>query len=213
MIGSLVGMISIYETGKMRVEIGDEEVVKTFKIRPSYKKRYSREKFALLRLKGLSGFPEIIKYKDDDTTLTMTRLLGENKEQLSDEALQHLCLLVDRMLCAGVARHSLPERDLLIKDDKVSIVDFERVTLRGSTWSPIWFFSKKVTRFHLLRLISRHNPALLSEEEKNKLAYFSNVREKLQVLKRLRTKGRKVWRPKTKPGVYTNKFESTKAKK
>ncbi|KXO10063.1 hypothetical protein AKG98_844 [Moritella sp. JT01] len=208
-----MGMISIYETGKMRVEIGNDEVVKIFKVRPRYKKRYNCEKLALLRLKGLSGFPEIIKYKDDDTTLTMTRLFGENKEQLSDEALQHLRLLVEKMLSAGVARHSLPERDLLIKGGKVSIVDFERVTLRGSPWSPMWLISKKVTRFHLLRLISRHNSALLSEKEKNKLAYFSNIREKLQVLKRLRSKGRKVWRSKTKPGEYTNKFESEKAKK
>ncbi|SGY84224.1 Putative uncharacterized protein [Moritella viscosa] len=206
-------MVSIYETGKMRVEIGNDEVVKTFKVRPNYKKRYNREKFALLRLTGLSGFPEIIKYEDDDATLTMTRLFGENKEQLSDEALQHLRLLVERMLDAGVARHSLPERDLLIKGDKVSIVDFERVTLRGMSWSPMWFFSKKVTRYHLLRLISRHNPKLLSEEEKNKLAYFSNIREKLQVLKRLRSKGRKVWRSKSEPGEYTKKFESKKAKK
>jgi len=204
--------ISIYETGKMRVEIGNSEVVKIFKVRPSYMKRYNREKCALFRLTGVPGFPEIIKYNEGGATLTMTRLPGENKEQFSDEALQDLRLLVDRMLGVGIARHSLPERDLLIKGDKVSMIDFERVTLRGSSWSPMWFFAKKVTRFHLLRFISRHNPDLLSEEEKRQLAYFSNIREKLQVLKILRSKGRKVWRSKSVPGAYTKKFERKNTK-
>nr|SHN98425.1 Glutamine amidotransferase class-I [Moritella viscosa]SHN98426.1 Glutamine amidotransferase class-I [Moritella viscosa]SHO00293.1 Glutamine amidotransferase class-I [Moritella viscosa] len=47
------------------------------------------------------------------------------------------------MLDAGVARHSLPERDLLIKGDKVSIVDFERVTLGVCLGHQCGFFLKK----------------------------------------------------------------------
>lgn len=203
--------ISIYETGKMYVSIGDKEVTKTFKKRPRYKKRFTREKKALQRLKGLEGFPQLISYHD--CTVVMSRVTGINQEQLSSQNLKALRLLVENMLEAGVARHAIPERDLLIDANKVSMVDFERVTLRRHRFSPDWLFAKKVTRFHLLRLINNHDSQLLTEHEKKELKTFTDVRSKLQKLKKIRTWARKFIRSKAKPGNYTKKFESGNSRK
>ncbi|MCQ1061171.1 hypothetical protein LRP52_45335 [Photobacterium sp. ZSDE20] len=203
--------ISVYETSKMHVSIGEKEVIKTFKKRPGYKKRFKREKKALQRLKGVDGFPQLISHRN--STVVMSRVAGGNQDQLSTQSLKELRKLVDNMLEAGVARHAIPERDLLIDNNKVSMVDFERVTLRRHRLSPGWLLAKKVTKFHLFRLISNHNRELLSESEKKELDTFTNVRSKLQKLKKVRTSVRKVVRSKSKAGNYTKKFESGNSSK
>lgn len=203
--------ISVYETSKMHVSIGEKEVIKTFKKRPGYKKRFKREKKALQRLKGIDGFPQIISHRN--STVVMSRVAGDNKEQLSNQSLKEIRVLVDNMLEAGVARHAIPERDLLIDDDKVSMVDFERITLRRHRLSPSWLFAKKVTKFHLFRLISNHNSQLLTDDEKKELETFTAVRNKLQKLKKVRSSVRKVIRTKAKAGNYTKKFESSNLRK
>ena len=173
----------------MHVHIGESEVVKTFKVMPGYKARYKREKLALLRLKWLHGFPKITKCDDALAIIVMSRLAGDKKEHLSDENLNRIRWLVEEMLNAGVSRHTLPVRDFLISsDDSVSMVDFERVTIRYMSWSPIWLAAKYVTKLNLLRLISNHNPAILSKKENKQLVLFVTVRENLQGLKRLRDK-------------------------
>ncbi|MGR5062376.1 hypothetical protein [Photobacterium sp. DNB22_13_2] len=203
--------ISVYETSKMHVSIGEKEVIKTFKKRPGYKKRFKREKKALQRLKGVDGFPQIISHRN--STVVMSRVAGGNQEQLSNQSLKELRVLVNNMLEAGVARHAIPERDLLIDDNKVSMVDFERITLRSHRLSPGWLFAKKVTKFHLLRLISNHNSQLLTDDEKKELETFTNVRSKLQKLKKIRSSIRQVARTKPKAGNYTKKFESGNSNK
>jgi hypothetical protein len=67
----------------------------------------------------------------------------------------------------GVARHSLPIRDILSSGKgEVGIVDFERVSLK-KPYDPItWFVAKRVTLFHLNRLIFEHQPHLLSPNER-----------------------------------------------
>lgn len=198
-------MISIYETNKMKVEIRDEKVIKIFKDYPSSTKRFLKEKEALKRLSGVSGFPQLIS--TENKKIVMTRLGGENKAQLSDQALLNLRKLVMRMLEVGVARHALPERDLLIDGDRVSMVDFERVTLRSFEWSPLWIAAKKVTIFNLLRFISNHNPDLLSADEKKKLHSLTIARARLQKLKKIRSI-RKMWSSKPEyKSHYTTKFK------
>ncbi|PMH44460.1 hypothetical protein BCU68_02860 [Vibrio sp. 10N.286.49.B3] len=198
-------MTSIYETEKMRVEIGEDYVKKQFKSFPGSKKRFKCEKEALSRLAGVEGFPQLISA--NSSIVVMSRLNGDNQKKLSDSALRDLRLLVEKMLESGVARHSLPERDLLIDNDTVSMVDFERVTLRHFRWSPSWLIAKKVTRFNLLRFISNHNILLLSDKETKELKRFTDLRAKLQKLKKIRSI-RNLWRPKhqLKPG-YTKKFK------
>lgn len=44
--------VNIYETSKMRVEIDNASVRKTFKPSPNQRRRFKNEKIALLRLKG-----------------------------------------------------------------------------------------------------------------------------------------------------------------
>ena len=204
--------VSIYETKKMRVEIGQHEVKKVFKIAPRYKTRFAREKGALVRLKGIQGFPQLIR--SEGTTVVMSRLAGKNENNFSDEVLSNLRVLVENMLSAGVARHTLPERDLLIDNGTVNMVDFERVTLRNHSWSPVWLIAQKTTRFNLLRVISNHNPSLLSDDESQQLEKLTRVRERLQTLKKIRDI-RYLWTPKKQAQTqdYTVKFESDKSHK
>ncbi len=206
--------MKVYETEKMRVEIYDTEVIKTFKDSPSSKSRYKLERDVLERLKGIDGFPKIINAQDKIKTITMSYVEGDNKSQLSDYSLLKLRTLVAEMLGAGVARHAIPERDLLINDSgDVSMVDFERATLRKHRFSIGWFIAQGVTRYHLLRIIWNHNSALLSPEETLVLKKFTNIRNKLQKLKLVRSFFRKFYRSKSKPGHYTTKFKRNNIRK
>lgn len=187
--------MKVYETGKMRVEVSKTKVTKIFKDTSSSKKRYKREKEALKRLKGIDGFPQIISYQDQAKTIIMSHIEGDNKLQLSDQSLLKLRALIKTMLAAGISRHALPERDLLITDSgDVSMVDFERVTLRRHRLSIKWFFAKRVTEYHLLRLIWNHNSSLLSPDEKQTLQRYTSIRNKLQKLKLVRSFYRKHFR-------------------
>lgn len=163
------GAIQIYQTKKMRVEIGEFSVVKIFKIKPGSNKRYKCEKEALQRFKGTNGLPELLNYSDQQTRLVMKRLPGKNVEKYSDEHLLRIRELINEALRLGVARHSLPDRDILVNGNDVGIVDFERISLRSFAWLPIWKMAKYVTQFHVSRLISRHNPNLLSATEQRVL--------------------------------------------
>lgn len=179
----------------MRVEVSKTKVTKIFKDTSSSKKRYKREKEALKRLKGIDGFPQIISYQDQAKTIIMSHIEGDNKLQLSDQSLLKLRALIKTMLAAGISRHALPERDLLITDSgDVSMVDFERVTLRRHRLSIKWFFAKRVTEYHLLRLIWNHNSSLLSPDEKQTLQRYTSIRNKLQKLKLVRSFYRKHFR-------------------
>ena len=200
--------LRVYETEKMRVEICETKVTKIFKDSPSSKKRYTLERDALERLKGINGFPQIISSQSKTKTITMSYVDGENKSQLTDLSLLNLKALVVNMLNAGVARHTIRERDLLINEScDVSMVDFERTTLRNHRFSFSWFIAKQVTEYHLIRVIWNHNSALLTQEEAQALERFTNIRHKLQKLKLVRSFFRKFYRSKKKPGNYTSKFK------
>ncbi len=206
--------MKIYETNKMLVEISEDTVKKTFKVHPKHVKRYTTEKKALQRLVGENGFPQLLATDDADKTIVMSKLLGENQEQLSDLAIENLRSLVHNMLQAGVARHALPERDLLVtKGQEVNMIDFERITLRRFSWSPIWIVAKNTTTFNLLRLINQHNPSLLSKKELATLAMHTKTRSGLQILKKVRNAFRKIWAEPSTSGNYEEKFKSSKSHK
>jgi hypothetical protein len=185
----------IYETRKMRVAIGEERVEKTFKERPGYKSRYRREKVALQRLKGVPGVPELIEFSDEVPRLVTSRLPGGNVEELSDEALGQIRGIINEALERGIARHSLPIRDILVDDaGKVGMVDFERITIRCCEWGIIWQIAKRITRFHLLRLCHRHNPATLSPGELRIVERGAKVRQCFGVFRKLFIPVRNLWR-------------------
>lgn len=102
----------------------------------------------------------------------MTKLNGQNLDILSVSALNNLKKLINNMLDAGVSKHSLPVRYILItEENSVTLVDFERVTLRRYRWSPIWLIAKEVTYFHLLRLIDQHESTLLTDSEQKNWSF------------------------------------------
>lgn len=156
----------VYETKKVFLKIGTNSVTKYFKPRRGMQRRFRIEKAALLRLKGLAGVPQLIRSADASGLLEMSRLPGAAITQLSEKHLQRLSALVEKILAAGVARHSLPIRDIVVdSDDNVGLVDFERATLRSWNWRPDWAIAKAVTRYHLYRLIAEQQPQLLEPEQ------------------------------------------------
>lgn len=186
---------SIYETKKMHVDIQPEYVLKVFKKTPGYLTRYHREKRALKRLSNIPGMPQLIECSDNTPSLKMTRLPGDNPTWLSDKSLLQLKGMVDQMLSQGIARHSLPERDILVDEaGNVSLVDFERITLKSKRTAPIWKLADKVTRFHLSRLIHQHNPMLLTPHERRQLELGLALRESFNKVRKVRNKVRGIWR-------------------
>lgn len=179
----------IYETKKMLVVIEPSSVIKKFKKQKDYIRRYSREKIALQRLKGFDYFPELLSFDHADTSLKMSRLKGSQPQSLSVEQVVMLRKMVSNMLARGVSRHAMPIRDLLADNDKeLGMVDFERTTLRGVKWSPIWWIAKKVSNYHLYRIINTYQPQELTEKEQQSLAKIDNIRTSLVKVKRLKNK-------------------------
>ncbi len=130
------------------------------------------KKIALLRLKGSLGFPQLLLVDNNTSTLTMTRLNGQNLDILSTSVLNNLRILINSMLKAGVSKLSLPVRDILVtKEHNVSVVDFERIAQRRYRWSSIWLAAKEVTYFHLLRLIDQHESTLLTDSEQKNWSF------------------------------------------
>lgn len=154
---------------KNHVLLLDQRVVKSFVAGRRSKNRFQRELEALGRLQGLDGTPELLRTSHAPTRVHMSRIQGNTLDRTSsvpDSVFHSLRELVERMLGRGVARHSLPARDVLVRPDgSAGLVDFERSRCRQFSWSPIWLASRAVTRFQLLRLIQTRAPHLLSQRE------------------------------------------------
>ncbi|MCL1142429.1 hypothetical protein [Shewanella gaetbuli] len=179
----------IYETSKMRVEITDTQVIKTFKQSSHSKKRYLREKSSLQMLSGKSGFPELISTNDDIKQIVMSKLPGTRPESLSAVQALQLRTLVDSMLLSGIARHAIPIRDLIVDDNgTLHMVDFERVSIKSFASTPFWYVAKWVSLYHLIRLINQFQPDSLTVKEKKLLNIANAIRNVLQKLKPLRDK-------------------------
>ncbi len=153
-------------TSKMNVVINANCVVKTFKISFGYKKRYLTEKRALNLLSTLEGIPKILSFSNETPSLTITRLNGINTSYFSDKALLNLKSKMYAIIKLGVARHSLPIRDVLVdNNDIVGIVDFERATIKEDSWNITWHIASLVAKFHVCKFIFKQNPHLLTITE------------------------------------------------
>ena len=152
----------VYETEKMLLVIYPQSVTKLFKVKNHSHRRYSIEKEALRRLEHVEGTPSLLTYDDGQDLIEMSRLPGKTPKKLTEQQVKSLVGIVDGMLDAGVARHAMPIRDVVVDEDKVGLVDFERSTLRKGRWRIDWFVAKKVSRYHLYRLIFQNQPQLLS---------------------------------------------------
>ncbi|MGB0894908.1 MAG: hypothetical protein ACPGUD_10920 [Parashewanella sp.] len=178
--------VAVYKTGKMHVDITPDTVIKTFLPQRSSARRFQLEVKALSLLSQLKQTPELIDVNDAQLRFSMTRLPGHSPKHLSCYHLQQLTDIFDEVIASGVARHSLPLRDLLIdNNDRVYVVDFERVTLRGNPYSPIWLIATWVTRYHLLRLKLRHQPSMLTTRQQGLLSALHFVRYALKPIGKL----------------------------
>ncbi|MFC3022244.1 hypothetical protein ACFODT_00040 [Vibrio zhugei] len=167
----------VYETNKMLLKIGDDIVTKFFKPKSSTPRRYAIEKEALSRLQGIAGIPVLYGVDDQKHVIRMSRLSGESAHTLSPEQIITLTTIVNNMLNAGVARHSMPIRDIVVDENgTLGLVDFERATLRRRSWSPIWRIARKVSLYHLYRLIAEHQPQMLSETQRKLVELGGKVR-------------------------------------
>ena len=110
----------VFETAKNRVIIYPNRVVKTFKPTRRSARHARREASSLRRLQGLPGVPTLLEVSTDEHTLVMTRVPGvplADGGTMTEQNLLGLRALVEQMLRRGVARHSLPKRDILLSED------------------------------------------------------------------------------------------------
>ena len=180
------------DTRKNKVLLYEDRVEKTFKQRRKSERHARRELRALARLEGLDGIPVVLHADLAQRRVVLSRVPGKpltELERVPDSALAGLRNLIEAMLERGVARHSLPPRDVIVgPDGSVGLVDFERTTCRGFRGSPVWWIAKAVTRFHVLRLVHSRAPHLLSGSEHVRLRAFVLVRGALQGPARLKKK-------------------------
>lgn len=180
------------DTRKNRVLIFEDRVQKTFKPSRKSERNARRELEALERLEGLAGIPVVLELDLEKRTVVLSRVPGRPLTELArvqDPTLLGLRRLVEAVLERGVARHSLPPRDVLVAaDGSVGLVDFERSTCRRFPGDPIWAIAKLVTRFHVMRLVHGRAPHLLSGSERRRLRALALVRAALQGPDRLKKK-------------------------
>lgn len=176
-------------TNKNQITQEPDRIRKLFLHGHNSHRRFLRERTSLQRLDGVPGFPRLLDSNEMERWLDIERLPGmalPDCEQIPDSCFISLRQRIDAMLAKGIARHSLPPRDiLLLPDDNAAVVDFERVTLRYPGLGPLWHLAVTVTRFHLLRLIDDHAPHLLSAVELQRLQRLKRIRKWLQPLKNL----------------------------
>jgi len=177
-------------TTKNMVDIREDHVQKTFKNVRTGRVRFRREVEALRRLAGVNGIPLVLDRTDAGLTLLITRLPGIDLVSCPsppDTCFVELRSIVAEMLRRGVARHSIPPRDVIVgPDGSAGLVDFERITLRGWRFSPVWGFACVITRFHLLRLIGDRAPHLLTPRERLRLRLQRGFRNLFRVFINLR---------------------------
>jgi len=176
--------VLVSDTRKNRVFLYEDRVLKTFKPVRSSARRARRELVALRLLAGLEGVPVVIESGVNRMTVVLSRVPGKplsECESVAEHTMVSLRQLVEKMLERGIARHSLPPRDVLVAlDGSAGLVDFERSTRRRFRGDPGWLVAKAVTRFHLTRLIHKHAPQLLTPSEHRRLRWQVLLRAALQ---------------------------------
>lgn len=180
----------VHETQKNRVLIYEDRVYKTLGSSRDSACHVRREVAALWRLAGLRGVPTLLALGLDRKTVIMSRVPGtpmSKCESVSECTMASLRSLVEQMLRRGIARHSLPPRDVIVAaDGSAGLVDFERSTRRLFPGDPAWGIAKGVTRFHLRRMLLEYAPQLLSRSDQRRLRWQTALRAVLQHPARLR---------------------------
>jgi hypothetical protein len=164
-----------FDTLKNRVLVYEDRVCKTYKAARDSALHARREMKALRRLAGLDGVPVVLGFEPNRMTLVMSRIPGKRLsecESVAEHSVKSLRRLVEQMLERGVARHSLPPRDVLVAPDgSAGLVDFERSTRRLFPGDPVWIVAKAISRYHLIRRINEHAPHLLTPSEQRRLRW------------------------------------------
>lgn len=160
--------------------------------------RFRREVEALRRLHPVAEVPDLYSHSPDRCWLIMERIPGTPLSQSTEipaSLTDQLGSVVDRMLQHGVARHSLPARDVIVRPDGgIGLVDFERCTLRRWRISPVWWIACQVTRFNLLRLISDYAPQQLTPAGRRRLNRQYKIRKGFHMLRKGLRLGMRAWR-------------------
>jgi predicted Ser/Thr protein kinase len=184
--------VLVFESPKNRVTLYADRVEKVFHSGRGTARKARREVAALQALRGLKGVPSILAVGPDRRSVTMSRLHGtplSECECVGEGTLASLRWLVEQMLERGVARHSLPRRDVIVlSDGSAGLVDFERSTRRLFPLEPTWLLARAVTRFQTLRLVHEFAPQLLTPGESRWLHLQLSFRAALQRPLKLRRK-------------------------
>jgi hypothetical protein len=176
--------VLVFDSPKNRVTVFADHVEKVFHSGRGTARKARREVAALHALQGLKGVPSILAVGPDRRSVTMSRLHGmplSECERVGEGTLVSLRLLVEQMLERGVARHSLPLRDVIVlSDGSAGLVDFERSTRRLFPLDPTWLMARAVTRFQMRRLVYEFAPELLTPNERRWLRLQLSMRAALQ---------------------------------
>jgi predicted Ser/Thr protein kinase len=174
------GDLSIHSQ-KNGVDVRGDAVVKQYFHVRKGGRRFELEVEALRRMAGVAGIPRLVEESRAEQRIVMSRLPGTDLKKLTepppDSCFLSLRRLVEEMLECGVARHAIPARDVIaLPDGTAGMVDFERITLRRGRGGLVWRLACRITRFHLLRLIDRFAPHLLTAEERRRFEREWRVR-------------------------------------
>jgi hypothetical protein len=174
----------VVESPKNRVCIYEDRVEKVFAAGRGIARKARREVKALRRLAGIDGVPVLLEISPDGRHVTMSRIEGQplsECESVTESTMASLRDLVEQILQRGVARHSLPPRDVIVRPDgSAGLVDFERSTPRLFPGDPIWLMARGIMRFHLGRLTYERAPELLTPWERRRIRLQVRVRDAMQ---------------------------------
>ncbi|MGO1766002.1 MAG: hypothetical protein ACTH1W_01895 [Advenella sp.] len=173
------------------VEIKQDRVIKVFAHGKKSAIRFNREVTALKRLAYIEGIPSLFSYSPTHRCIAIERIPGTPlslADHIPDQFFAQLRVLIENLLLCGVARHSLPARDVIVQPDgSVGLVDFERCSFRHFVGDPMWWVASKVAHFNLLRLIDSYAPVQLTYDEQHMLYRqykwqnrYRNIRQWLQ---------------------------------
>jgi hypothetical protein len=178
------GPIKVLESPKNHVHVYEDRVVKIFESSRGLARRARRESAALRRLAGITGVPALLAISPDGRRVTMSRLEGtplSECDSVTEDTLRSLRDLVDRILRRGVARHSLPPRDIIVRPDgSAGLVDFERSSQRHFQSDPVWLIARGIMRFHLLRLTYERAPQILTPSQVRRIRLQARLRDAAQ---------------------------------
>ena len=167
-------------TQKNGVDIRGNEVKKKFHLVPKGLRRLDLEARALQRMVGATGIPLLLEHSRKEERMVMSRLPGVDLThwlQSPDSTFVSLRIVVTEMLERGVASRATPPRNVIVQlHGTAGLVDLERVTLRWSQWTLIWWFACGITNFRFLRLLAKYAPHPMTFSEHRRLAWQWRLR-------------------------------------